>query len=315
MNDLLYLGWAFGANGTTRAGATNNWQAEPSADWGQMTPYGTEFKHADCNGDGTIDFNDTLALFQNYSQQHAFKVANQNQTSVLSAYRNLQITPSVSSIGANQALSLSIDMPTNGFYSNDLYGIAFRLHVPSQFIASLSAADFSSSFVGTKGTNMMTISKAFISQGYIDICLVKKDQLDSKSGGKVMDVNLLVNNFATGGTGYFTISAIKAITYQGAYLPIGSGNASVNFTNTTGLQKAISNEIKIMPNPASDKITLDGLTDTKLLVEVVNMIGQTVLKTNLDGRRSIDVSSFEKGAYFVKLNTQQGVIIKKFIKE
>ena len=70
-----------------------------------------------------------------------------------------------------------------------------------------------------------------------------------------------------------------------------------------------------MPNPASDKITFDGLTDAKINVEIINVIGQTVLKTNLDGKKSIDVSSFEKGAYFIKLNTQQGTIIKKFIKE
>lgn len=316
MNDLLYLGWAYGANGTPRAGATNNWQAEPSTNWGQSTIYGTEFKNADCNGDGTIDLNDTLAINLNYGQQHAFRLSHPDQVSApLSMYRNMSITPNVSTIGPNQALTLSIDLPVNSFSTNDLYGIAFRLNVPSQYIGSMSSADFANSIIGVVGSDMMTVAKAFVSQGHIDFCLVKRDQLDCKSGGKVLDVNLLAGNFATGGTGYFSISSIKALTYSGASLPIGASEGSVNFSTTTSIQKTNSTEIKLMPNPASDKITFEGLTDSKITIEVVNVIGQSVLKTNLEGRKSIDVSSFEKGAYFVKLNTQQGVIIKKFIKE
>jgi len=315
MNDLLYLGWAYGATGTVRVGATNNWQAEPSVNWGQTTAYGTEFKHADCNGDGMIDLNDTLAIFQNYGLQHVFKMANPNQTNVLSTYRNLQITPSVSTVGPNQALTLSISIPSSTVTVNDLYGIAFRMSVPSQYIASLSSSDFTNSFLGTKGSTMMTLTKAFIGQDHIDFCLVRNDHQNSTSGGNLFDINLLASNFSSTGIGDFTISAIKAVTYQGTYLPIGSGNALVNFSNSTGIQKVTSTEIKVMPNPASDKITFDGLTDTKITVEIVNVIGQTILKTNLDGKKSIDVSGFEKGAYFIKLNTTQGIIIKKFIKE
>lgn len=318
MNDLLYVGWAYGSNGTPRAGATNNWQAEPSANWGQSTIYGTEFKNADCNGDGTIDLNDTLAISQNYSLQHAFRMSQQHtvNSAPLSTYRNLSITPNISSVGPNQALSLSVDLSALST-NNTMYGIAFRLHVPSQYISSMSSADFSNSVLGTYGSNMMTISKAFVSQGYIDICLVKRDQSDAVVfTGKLADINLQTSNFPANGSGYFSISNIRALTYNGAYLPIGSSEASVNFSNsTTGIQKANSTELKLMPNPASDKITFEGLIDTKINVEIVNVIGQSVLKTNLEGRKTLDISSFEKGAYFVKFNTTEGVITKKFIKE
>lgn len=315
MNDLLYLGWAYGATGVVRTGATNTWQAEPCANWGQSTIYGTEYKHADCNGDGTIDDNDTTAILQNYGQLHAFKMANPNQVSAMSAYRNLIITPNVSTVGPNQTLALNISVPTNtASVSNNLYGIAFRLSAPASYIATLASSDFSASFLGTKGSTMMTLVKTAISQDHIDLCLVRKDHQNSAAGGTLIDLNLTTTNFSMNGTHNFSISAIKAVDFQGAYLPIGAGTALVNFNTASGIQKVNTAELHIVPNPANDKIYVDGLTE-KTTFEIINVIGQPVLKATLDAKKFIDVSAFEKGAYFIKLSTPQGVVIKKFIKD
>jgi len=315
MNDLLYLGWAYGATGTTRSAATINWQAEPSANWGQTTVYGTEYKHADCNGDGTVDDNDTTAILQNYGLQHVFKMAAQNEVAALSNYRNLVITPNVSTVGPNQTLTLGISIPTTTLsVPNDLYGIAFRLTAPSQYIASLSSSDFSNSFLGVKGSTMMTLVKAEFSQDHVDFCLVRKDHQNSTAGGTLFDLNLLTSNFSSNGAHNFTISSVKAISHQGDYLPIGSVSAMVNFSTTTAIQKSNAAEVRIVPNPATDKVIVDGLNE-KVSFEIINVIGQPVLKSTLDTKKTIDVSAFEKGAYFIKLITSQGTLIKKFIKE
>ncbi len=314
MNDLFYLGWAYGSTGTLRTSGTNNWQAEPSADWGQSTAYGTEFKHADCNGDGTINDDDTTAILLNYGQGHAFKMAHSHQIASLSNYRNIGITPSSGTIGTNQALALNLSLPISMSSPNDLMGIAFRLHVPAGFIASLTSSDFSNSFVGTKGSTLMTISKAVLAQDHIDICLVRKDQQNTTAGGTLADINLLTSNFGSSGTGVFSISHIRAVTYQGAYLPVGAGTASVNFVAATGIQKINTELIKVGPNPANDKIMIDGLTE-RTSFEILNVIGQPVLKATCDNKKFIDVAALEKGAYFIKLNTAQGVVTRKFIKD
>lgn len=315
MNDLFYIGWAYGATGPVRSAATNNWQAEPSADWGQSTAYGTEFKHADCNGDGTINDDDTAAIHLNYGQAHAFKTANAYHMASLSNYRNIDITPTAGPIGPNQTLTLHLTLPTNtSSPNNDLMGIAFRLHVPAGFIASLTSADFNNAFIGTKGSTMMTLSKAFLGQNYIDICLVRKDQQNTTAGGSLTYLNLLTSNFGSSGTGVFSISDIRAMTYEGAYLLIGAGTASVNFAAATGIQKINTADIKVGPNPANDKIMIDGLTE-RTSFEILNVIGQPVLKASCENKKPIDVASLEKGAYFIKLNTAQGVVTRKFIKD
>lgn len=315
MNDLLYLGWAFGATGPGRPSATNNWQAEASTNWGQTTAYGTEFKHADCNGDGVIDLNDTLAIYNNYGLQHAFRMGQTNQISAQSNYRNLQVTSNLSTCGPNQVLKITIALPTNTVTTNDLYGIAFRMSVPSQYISALTSADFSGSFLGVKGSNMMTLSKAFIGQDHIDLSLVRNDKMNATTGGTLVDIYFTSTNFSTNGVGHFNISNINAVTYQGAYLPIGYNGATVNFSNSSGIQKNIQAEIRIVPNPASDKISLDGLNDNHLAFEILNIVGQPLVKGYTDNKKTIDISAFENGAYFIKLNTAQGPVIRKFIKE
>ena len=316
LNDLFYLGWAYGANGTTRANATNNWQAEPSADWGQHTAYGTEFKHADCSGDGTIGLDDTLAIFNNYTQTHTFRMANQHQqVSSHSAYRNLIIAPSTANALPNQSLNMSIALPANATSAtNDIYGISFRLHVPQQYISSLTNTNFASSYLGIKNTSMLTLCKPNISLGYIDYCLVKKDHQNNTGGGNLFDLNLQINNFTSNGIGTFSISNAHALTYQGSYLSIGSVDTTVNFTTATGIKTLTAANFKVIPNPANDKIYVDGLT-TQTSCEIVNIIGQTVVKTNIETNTAIDISMLEKGAYFIKLNTLQGTVVKKFIKD
>ena len=161
----------------------------------------------------------------------------------------------------------------------------------------------------------MTLVKEAISQDHIDFCLVRNTQANINAGGSLFDLNLLATNFAGSGLGTFNISNIKAVDYNGATLSVGSYTTQVNFMTSAGIQNTAVAALKIMPNPATDKIIIDGLIDSKVSFEIMNVIGQPVMKANLDGKKSVDVSSLEKGAYFLKLNTQQGPVIKKFIKE
>lgn len=60
--DLLYVGKNFGFTGNPRTDTANTFapQTAPTP-WG-FSYYGVEVMYADCNGDGVIDANDTLAI-------------------------------------------------------------------------------------------------------------------------------------------------------------------------------------------------------------------------------------------------------------
>lgn len=86
--------------------------------------------------------------------------------------------------------------------------------------------------------------------------------------------------------------------------------------DNSGIEPVLtSSDILIMyPNPASDKLNV--LLPENSELEIYSNEGQLlksfVIKEN---NTSIDISGFAKGMYFMKVKTDKGIVIKKFIKE
>ena len=76
-------------------------------------------------------------------------------------------------------------------------------------------------------------------------------------------------------------------------------------------------ELNIYPNPASDRIRLSGLNNaSEGQLRIVNISGAVVLNTYLfNAQETIDISSLDKGAYFLLLDTKEGSYSEKFYVE
>ncbi|MDR1846549.1 MAG: leucine-rich repeat protein [Bacteroidales bacterium] len=88
-----------------------------------------------------------------------------------------------------------------------------------------------------------------------------------------------------------------------------------DFTNYTdcignGLNDIGTTDFAIYPNPAKDVITIEG--ERIIGVEVVDLFGKVVYQGK---ETAIDVSTFAKGNYFVRVQTDKGTITKKVIVE
>ena len=72
--------------------------------------------------------------------------------------------------------------------------------------------------------------------------------------------------------------------------------------------------VSIYPNPATNTITIENPEGA--VIEITNIQGQ-VVKTlaSTSSKTNIDVSTFPSGVYFVKVKTEIGIEVKKFIKE
>lgn len=76
----------------------------------------------------------------------------------------------------------------------------------------------------------------------------------------------------------------------------------------------IDNSVKIFPNPVSDqlRVTSSGINSYR----ITNEFGQTILEEQLrtiSDSFNINTSSLDPGLYFLHLNTQFGLVTKKFI--
>ena len=117
------------------------------------------------------------------------------------------------------------------------------------------------------------------------------------------------------------------ITSDNGFICIGyqevdeSGNTDVYLVKTddngdvlTEITLLQSNDvnIKIYPNPVSDFLKIETSLDNITSYTIESLNGQTIQQGKVNS--TIDVSSLSKGVYFIKINTNDNLFVKKFIK-
>lgn len=86
MEDLLLLGLSYGLSGIPRINTDIDYSGKTSTDWNYLNKgvYGIiNTKHSDCNGDGIINVEDTIAISQNYGQIRSVQCIEANELSSL----------------------------------------------------------------------------------------------------------------------------------------------------------------------------------------------------------------------------------------
>ena len=98
--------------------------------------------------------------------------------------------------------------------------------------------------------------------------------------------------------------------------PQGKSNAvTVKGTCNVGINETVKTTFSIVPNPAHNNIQITAATPFHT-VEVVSFLGQTILSQTADSNSAgIDVSTLSNGVYFVRITTENGVSVKKFVKQ
>ncbi len=83
------------------------------------------------------------------------------------------------------------------------------------------------------------------------------------------------------------------------------------FVPNVGLsENTLSQNIKLFPNPVTEKLFIEGLTEAN--VKVINLVGEMIIQKN--NANSIDVSSLNSGIYFLQITSGNTQSVIKFIK-
>jgi hypothetical protein len=102
--------------------------------------------------------------------------------------------------------------------------------------------------------------------------------------------------------------------YSGSVSVICAANVPNRYENN------FNNEFSIHPNPATDQLSLSGLSEMGIIhkVAVLNINGQSVYEQKIGEEKSeieLNVSQLPKGIYILKVDTENGQEVKKFVKE
>ena len=308
--DILELGLHYTQTGTPRATTSNAWQSYFSNNWTGTITNGKNVNHSDCNGDGIINDNDTLAIYNNYGLTHAFKP---NQTTTVTP--QLNIVPDQATVLKGTWGSSSIYLGEAITPVNNINGIAFTVHFDNTLIEPNSIwLEYPASFVNTANQNLHfgkldfangkiftatthTINNNVSGNGLVGILHYKI--LSSLTTDEVLNLNL-VQGFKSEVSGQITPLTVGT----GTLMALGS---------SVGLQELNGNIISISPNPTNGSLTINSKTELQK-IEVVAITGQVLLSevpTNVSHRLHLD--SFAKGIYFVNVYQNNRVVKREKI--
>ena len=197
---------------------------------------------------------------------------------------------------SDQATSITLDANNNSYITGFFYSMTF-----------------------TFGSCILTKTDADE-----DIFVLKYDasgnEVWAKSvGGEEPEEGYSITADASGNcyvTGYFISGTIifgnDTLTSAGGYNIFVAKLGTDSTSSTSELNEQLI-KVTIFPNPARDELTVEGFQKTE--IEILNIHGQLIKSTTATKEyTTIDISDLSDGIYFIKVNTDKGIAVKKFIK-
>jgi hypothetical protein len=180
--DLIPIGWAYGMNGPSRAGAlpiggiTTDLIGVSALDWPLPdtlpgTYGGVNLKHVDSDGNGIIDGMDAMAIGENYGGIVYYREANQRSSS---SDPPVFFTFSTDSIELYDTLGVYVHLGDSLNQLTDIY--SYRLEVrydDFQVDSNYFYLDFDSSWI--KNDSLTDVSFHYKYPGYVDIAFSRTD--------------------------------------------------------------------------------------------------------------------------------------------
>ncbi len=142
--DLLYLGYAYGAEGTSRDSITGVWEGQTiPLEWQDTFPNGLNFAYADCNGDGVVNDDDIQVIIDNLSLTHADVIFMPDEllVGIPGIHPRFLVPPGKKKIKKGQTTTVDIFLGSEDLPIDSILGVAFVIQLDS-LVFDLSQTDF-----------------------------------------------------------------------------------------------------------------------------------------------------------------------------
>ncbi len=297
--DLLNIGVAFGTQGATRPNATQFWAAQTGVPWGLTFADGTDYIHADCNGSGIVDLNDTLAILANFGQTH----------------------PKTSNIPVNGNAGLCLVYPETAMpgdtFTVDVYfgqgfippvgayGFAITLDYDRSIIDSARiTTDLNSTFLGNQGTEVIDLQ---VSQEKFHWAISRTNHTDTVFLGRIGGVEMImIDDLAR-------VIPINIVVDEVILIDSSGARIAVNLESCGGDPPLARFGLSAYPNPGGDMMTIDWEELEPESVHLYDLSGQLrkTWEAPVDRKVELDTRNYPPGIYLVRVQVPNGIITKK----
>lgn len=309
--DLLYLGIAFGQSGLMRSNASLNWILQPAPPWNITFNNTTDLAHADCDGSGTADMNDTTAISINYGLTHPPRLLPPD--SVLSTGFPLSIAANQSIYQPGDTVTLPIWFGNQNYPVDSAYGIAFRLLWDQDFIEPGSLQfNYSNCWFAQSG-NIIHLEKPFSNSQYADLAVSRINHADTSGYGELLYIKFVLTQNAFGPLKFWfnDITALNSIEDS-----IGVTGYGTTINAITGIESRGATQISAFPNPVDQQLTVSVNQSGNGNVQITDCYGRTVYRAYIENcsRFTVGTADLSAGIYFLTMQCADSFAVLKFEK-
>lgn len=314
MADALHIGLGYNTSGAQRPNASNGWYAQPMNDWPQNFA-NCNYKHADTDGNGLIDVNDTVAIAQNYSLVHPFRLGAPPVATATAP--TLELVANYDTCGLQTLVTVDIRLGTSAIPVDSIYGISFRITSDALLIdTTLTAVNLNNTWLGIPGNNMFSFRKHFPSAAIMDIAEVGNNHQNRQNGSGSIGSFLIVTTDNLSGIAicHFDLSDVTVVTASQQYPVVNTVNDSVVIDpslQTGARPQPEAAAFACYPNPASESVTVQTKTIAER-IEICDMTGRVMgtVKPSASSVK-IDTASLAPGLYLLRVHNGNSVSTQK----
>lgn len=324
--DILPTGFAFGSLGPIRNNA-NTQEAQPiQANWPGVFPNGTNFIHADANGNGLVEIMDLITVTQNQGLTHtgsspslAMALPPSPNAPFVRVGQGDELDPAVVA-GQTLSIPVSVEQAIDGAWLN---GIAFTLTY-NQDLVSSATFTFANEWLGTTGQSFK-IQRA--EAGQFNIAVTRLGANPTTGNGRIGTLELVIIEDLVGflpttpGAGA-TVAGVEGVTAVNGVFQLISMNdeelvtqpVNALLATNTPEEDRIEMVTVISPNPSRGAFTVN-CQQAFSRIELIDLTGriQEVYKgpnlTTWSGR----VDNQPAGLYYLRTHGPEGLSITPLI--
>ncbi len=168
MFDLFPLGANFNESGFARNNISNEWRGFGVEDWATEQASGLNLKYVDCNGNGTIGFEDTTAIVQNFDLLQKNKGFPKGSL----GDPELRFSPLLTQVGVGESIEIEVWIGSLENPVIDLYAIAFETTFdPNLIDPSSIVIDYADSDLGAKNVDLLAVDLVNEQTGRLNVSM------------------------------------------------------------------------------------------------------------------------------------------------
>ena len=315
--DLLNIGIAYGTTGPSRMEINEEWVGLIGSNWADSFADGTNYKHADANGDGIVNEVDLHAIEQNYGFAHdAVEIFEALPFTDLDPVISLD-APESGELSDGDVFEIPIFAGTEDLAITDIYGLAFSVQLDPDVI-DLSSLEviYPTSWFGEPDVNTIHIDH-LDEDGNLQIAISRKDLNPVSGFGTVVYLRGIIDDILAISTSTdIVVEKIRAINVEGTPFPLRP--QSIEFAlgepNNTFDRDMLRSTFRVFPNPTNGMLYYSNYYNKAAdKMTVVNSTGQEVLSIKHPDME-INLSHLPAGMYFLKVHLQGFIFTERIIK-